>query len=187
MAFVRIALDGAGSYVKLELRTADDVSDLAKRVSAEFPHWGTPDKLALFLVAAGGKDTPPPSAMASARCLDQTGWSLEEAGVPSGAWLVARRRPHLLPPPSSRSRVLHSVIQGAQLRLGAAALRLGNCLFSGATRMLATSGASPAPVCGPGLLARQQPLDPVNGRLPRRSLSVGVGSDKDGDAAVKEE
>ena len=66
MAFVRIALDGAGSFVKLDLSTGDDVYDLAKRVSAEFPHWGTPDKLSLFLVAAGGQGHAP--SLSSGHC-----------------------------------------------------------------------------------------------------------------------
>ena len=42
----------------------------------------------LCLVAAGGDDMPFPSAVDSACCHDQIGWSLESAGVFSGAWLV---------------------------------------------------------------------------------------------------
>ena len=90
-SFVRIALAGAGSFAKMEIRADDDMSDLANRACAKFPHWGTADKLSLYLVAAGGKDTPSPSAVDSARHLDQIGWSLEDAGISSGAWLVARK------------------------------------------------------------------------------------------------
>ena len=89
-SFVRIALVGAGTFAKVEIRAGDDISDLAKRACTEFPHWGTADKLSLYLVAAGGKDTPSPSAVDSPRHLDQIGWSLEDAGISSGAWLVAR-------------------------------------------------------------------------------------------------
>ena len=85
-SFVRIAFAGAGSFAKMETRAGDDISDLAERACAKFPHWGTADKLSLYLVAAGGKDTPSPSAMDSARHLDQIGWSLEDAGISSGAW-----------------------------------------------------------------------------------------------------
>ena len=90
-SFVRIALAGAGSFAKMEIRAGDDISDLVKRASTEFPHWGTADKLSLYLVAAGGDDTPTPSAVDSARHLDQIGWSLTRAGISSGAWLVARK------------------------------------------------------------------------------------------------
>ena len=90
-SFVRIALVGAGSFAKMEIRAGDDISDLAKRACTDFPHWGTADKLSLYLVAAGGDDMPTPSAVDSARHLDQIGWSLTRAGISSGAWLVARK------------------------------------------------------------------------------------------------
>ena len=91
-SFVRIALVGAGTFAKLEIRAGDDISDLLRRACAEFPSWkADATQLSLYLVAAGGKDTPSASAVDCARHLDQTGWSLEDAGVSSGAWLVARR------------------------------------------------------------------------------------------------
>ena len=93
-SFVRIKVAGAGSFAKLETRADDDVSDLAQRACAKFPHWGVnAGQISLHLVAAGGDDLPPPSAVDSARHLDQVGWSLARAGVSSGAWLVARASP----------------------------------------------------------------------------------------------
>ena len=90
-SFVRIALAGAGSFAKMEIRAGDDISDLAKRACTEFPSWKADSaQLSLYLVAAGGDDMPPPSAVDSARHLDQIGWSLTRAGISSGAWLVAR-------------------------------------------------------------------------------------------------
>ena len=90
-SFVRIALAGAGNYAEVNIVEGDTVSRLADRASSKFPHWGTADRLTLYLVAAGGKDTPSASAVDCARHLDQIGWSLKDAGVSSGAWLVARR------------------------------------------------------------------------------------------------
>ena len=89
-SFVRIALAGASSFVEVNIVEGDTISRLAKRACTEFPHWGTADKLSLYLVAAGGDDVPSPSAVDSARHLDQIGWSLTRAGISSGAWLVAR-------------------------------------------------------------------------------------------------
>ena len=91
-SFVRIALVGAGSFAKMEIHAGDDISDLAKRACAEFPSWKADSaQLSLYLVAAGGDDMPPTSAVVSARHLDQVGWSLSRAGISSGAWLVARK------------------------------------------------------------------------------------------------
>ena len=69
----------------------DTISRLAKRACVKFPHWGTADKLSLYLVAAGGNKKPSQQAVDSARHLDEIGFSLEDAGVFSGAWLVARK------------------------------------------------------------------------------------------------
>ena len=91
-SFVRIVLAGAGSFAKMEIRAGDDISDLAERACAKFSHWGVnAGQISLYLVAAGGDDMPPPSAVDSARHLDQIGWSLTRAGISSGAWLVARK------------------------------------------------------------------------------------------------
>jgi hypothetical protein len=91
-SFVRIALAGAGSFAKMEIRAGDDIADVADRACAEFSHWGAnAGQIALYLVDAVGDDLPPPSAVDSARHLDQIGWSLTRAGVSSGAWLVARK------------------------------------------------------------------------------------------------
>ena len=70
----------------------DTISRLAERACVKFSHWGVnAGQISLYLVAAGGKDTPSSSAVDSARHLDQIGWSLEDAGISSGAWLVARK------------------------------------------------------------------------------------------------
>jgi hypothetical protein len=90
-SFVRIALAGVGTFVKVEIFAGDDISDLVERACAKYPHWGTADKLSLYLVAPGGDDMPSPSAVDSARHLYQIGWSLENSGVSSGAWLMARK------------------------------------------------------------------------------------------------
>ena len=90
-SFVRIALAGVGSFAEVNIVEGDTISRLAKRACSEFPHWGTADKLSLYLVAAGGDDMPTPSAVDSASHLDQIGWSLTRAGISSGAWLVARK------------------------------------------------------------------------------------------------
>jgi len=93
--FVRIALAGAGSsFAKMEIRASDDISDLTERACIKFPHWGTADKLSLYLVAAGGDEDPTEEAisavLSSGRRLGFR-WSLGRAGISSGAWLVARK------------------------------------------------------------------------------------------------
>jgi hypothetical protein len=93
-SFVRIALAGAGSFAKMEIRAGDDISDLVERACVKFPHWGTADKLSLYLVAAGGKDEPTEeaiSAVLSSGGRLGVGWSIEDAGISSGTWLVARK------------------------------------------------------------------------------------------------
>jgi hypothetical protein len=91
-SFVRIALAGAGTFVEVDIVEGDTVSRLAKRACAELSHWRVnAAQIALYLVAAGGDDLPAPSAVDSARHLDQIGWSLVRAGISSGAWLVARK------------------------------------------------------------------------------------------------
>ena len=92
-SFVRIALAGAGSFAEVNIVEGDTISRLAERACVKFPHWGTADKLALYLVAAGGDDMPPPSAVDSARHLDQIGWSLTRAGISSArGWWRAKSR-----------------------------------------------------------------------------------------------
>jgi len=95
VSFVRIALSGAGSFAKMEIRADDDISDLAKRACTEFSHWGmNAGQISLYLVAAGGKDEPTEeaiSAVLSSSGRLGVGWSLEDAGISSGAWLVARK------------------------------------------------------------------------------------------------
>ena len=92
MSFVRIVLAGAGSFAVLDIVEGDTIGHLAERACAKFSHWGVnAGQISLYLVAAGGDDLPPPSAVDSARHLDQIGWSLTRTGISSGAWLVARK------------------------------------------------------------------------------------------------
>ena len=91
-SFVRIALADAGSFAIMGIVEGDTIGHLAERACVKFSHWGmNAAQISLYLVAAGGDDLPTPSAVDSARHLDQIGWSLSRAGVSSGAWLVARK------------------------------------------------------------------------------------------------
>ena len=91
-SIVRIALAGAGSFAEVNIVEGDTISRLVERACVKFPSWRADSaQLSLYLVAAGGDDMPPPSAVDSARHLDQIGWSLTRAGISSGAWLVARK------------------------------------------------------------------------------------------------
>ena len=60
-----------------------------------FQHWGVnAGQISLYLVAKGGKDEPAEeaiSAVLSSGGRLGVGWSLEDAGISSGAWLVARK------------------------------------------------------------------------------------------------
>jgi hypothetical protein len=212
MSFVRIALAGEGSFSKLEIRAGDDISDLKERVCAKFPHWGTADKLALYLVTAVGDDLPPPSAVDFACHLDQIGWSLSRAGISSGAWVVARkiadggatsaprahgcgrlhspqRGPYLLSP-YAISHVALSALQATHHWLAATVLRVGNILFSAASGMESVGVSSPrrASLHESRVLDGRQPLDSnVGGRLPRRALDFGLDSGDSGRGPLKEE
>ena len=94
-SFVRIALAGAGSFAKMEIRAGDDISDLAERACAKFSHWGVnAGQISLYLVAAGGDEEPAMeaiSAVLSGGGRLGVGWSLSRAEISSGAWLVARK------------------------------------------------------------------------------------------------
>ena len=91
-SFVRIALADAGSFAIMGIVEGDTIGHLAERACIKFPSWKADSaQISLYLVAAGGDDLPTPSAVDSARHLDQIGWSLSRAGVSSGAWLVARK------------------------------------------------------------------------------------------------
>ena len=71
-SFVRIALAGAGSFAKIEIRAGDDISDLVERACVKFPSWKADSaQLSLYLAAAGGDDIPTPSAIDSARHLGE--------------------------------------------------------------------------------------------------------------------
>jgi len=94
-SFVRIALAGAGTFAEVNIVEGDTISRLAKRACAEFPSWGVnAAQISLYLVAAGGKDEPTEeaiSAVLSSGGRLGVGWSLEDAGISSGTWLVARK------------------------------------------------------------------------------------------------
>ena len=91
-SYVRIALAGMGSFAVLDIVEGDTIGHLSERACVKFPSWKADSaQLSLYLVAAEGDDTPPPSAVDSARHLDQIGWSLARAKIASGAWLVARK------------------------------------------------------------------------------------------------
>ena len=94
-SFVRIALAGAGSFAKMEIRAGDDISDLVERACAKFPSWKADSaQLSLYLVAAGGDEEPAEeaiSAVLSSGGRLGVGWSLSRAEISSGAWLVARK------------------------------------------------------------------------------------------------
>ena len=93
-SFVRIALAGAGSFAEVNIVEGDTISRLAKRTCTDFPHWGTADKLSLYLVAAGGDEEPAEEAISTVLLSGGrlgVGWSLSRAEISSGAWLVARK------------------------------------------------------------------------------------------------
>jgi hypothetical protein len=94
-SFVRVALAGAGSFAKMEIRAGDDIADVADRACAKFTHWGAnAGQIALYLAAAGGDEEPAEEAISAMLASDGrlgVGWSLTRAGVSSGAWLVARK------------------------------------------------------------------------------------------------
>ena len=93
------ALDGldrpAAGPTRMPQRRRRRWGELFRNVhTPELPSWRSDSaQLSLHLVAAGGDDLPPPTALASARHLGQPGWPLARAGVSSGAWLLARASP----------------------------------------------------------------------------------------------
>lgn len=208
MSFVRIALAGAGTFVEVNIVEGDEgdtISRLTKRVSAEFPHWGTADMLSLYLVAPGGDDMPSPSAVDSARHLNQIGWSLESSGVSSGAWLVARKimdggasfscatltqlspqcRAYLLSP-YSISHVAHSALRATHYWLTTVVLRVGDSLLSAAP---GTENADvfisrwDTPCESRGLDGQEHDSDPGGHRM----LNFGVDSAESGRGSLKKE
>ena len=93
--FVRIKLDGVGFFAEVSIAEGDTVSRLADRACTKFSHWGVnAGQIALYLVAAGGSKEPSGEAISAVLSSGErlgVGLSLEEAGIPSGAWLVARK------------------------------------------------------------------------------------------------
>jgi hypothetical protein len=89
------------TFGKVPIDAADDVSDVAARACAAFG-WGAPTRARLYLAAAGGAAAPTEAAIAAAlgdaaRRLGE-GTPLADAGVASGAWLLA----HIPPMPAVR-------------------------------------------------------------------------------------
>ena len=91
--FVRVKSTGDEAYAEVDVPggSATSVSRLAALACAASPHWAVgASAVALSLVDAVGDDLPTPAAEAAAVRIFQVGWTLERAGVRSGAWLVAR-------------------------------------------------------------------------------------------------
>jgi hypothetical protein len=181
-SFVRIALAGAGSFAKMEIRAGDDISDLAKRACAEFPSWKADSaQLSLYLVAAGGKDEPTEEAISAVLSSGRlgVGWSLEDAGIFSGAWLLA----HTI-------HVAHSALQATRYWLTAVVLRVGSSLFSASSGMenVGVSSYRWATTHESRVLdGRQEHDSNVGGHLPRRMLNFGVDSGENVVGTLKEE
>jgi hypothetical protein len=109
-ALIKLAADAAPAegevFAELALAPGDTVARLAERACAKFG-WGVPTRARLFLVPRepGADEPPSPSDEARAAELTRTHWTLERAGVASGAWLLARvlapaaAAPPALPPP----------------------------------------------------------------------------------------
>jgi hypothetical protein len=96
-AFIRVRLAGVGCFGELGILEDDTIARVTDRACAKFPSWrADAAQLHLYLVADGGDDEPSDDA-ASAALSGGTrlgaGWTLKRAGVPSGAWLVARVTP----------------------------------------------------------------------------------------------
>ncbi len=85
-------------YAELEMRAGDTVARLAARACKEFKRWEVDaDQLRLYLVPHKGKENPTRIQEEEAELLDKPAYSLEEARVANGAWLLARASP-LAPP-----------------------------------------------------------------------------------------
>lgn len=88
---------GDENFAKLWLTPAcRDVADVKALACAGFG-WGAPTRVALFLVAEGGDDTPSDELIAA--CVAERtnrlgeGKLLERAGVKSGSWIAALEAP----------------------------------------------------------------------------------------------
>ena len=78
-------------YAELEMRAGDTVARLAARACKEFQRWAVDaDQLLLYLVPHTGKENPTKTEEEDAALLDKPAYSLEEARVANGAWLLAR-------------------------------------------------------------------------------------------------
>ena len=81
-------------YAKVTTEASDDVADLTKRACSEFPRWGADAgqvRLHLVVHPSGGDE---PTEEAEVAALDgqrlQSAWTLADAGIVSGSWLLAR-------------------------------------------------------------------------------------------------
>ena len=101
-------------FAKVQLEGCADVADVVVRACKEFPRWGVDaGQVRLFLAAAGGKNAPPPEALVAAAadpasCLG-VGWTLDDAGIAPGCWLLAR----VPPPAAAPGAFLFARLQGA--------------------------------------------------------------------------
>jgi hypothetical protein len=94
--FIKRAGGGASpdeTFAKVEVYTDDDVADLAARACDKFG-WGAPTQARLFLASAGGNVAPTQPEIDAVLRDDGKrlgeGLPLVDAGVGSGAWLLAR-------------------------------------------------------------------------------------------------
>jgi hypothetical protein len=133
------------SYVPV-LLTADvlDVGFLALKICADFPRWGVDaGQVALFLAAPGG--TAAPTRREAAAVLGDAakrlgeGMALQEAGIVSGAWLLAR-----VPPPAAPGASLGDAGGAADLLAGLVQALPARILALMQAGDRATSPSSPA-------------------------------------------
>ena len=89
--FIKRANDAPADevFAKLTVHAGDFVADLAERACTKFG-WGVPTQMRLYLVPHAGKENPTADAETSAKALDKPAYSLADAGIASGSWLLAR-------------------------------------------------------------------------------------------------
>ena len=83
------SLDADEVFAPLSIDGVASVGLLAKRACAEFG-WGVPTQMRLYLVPHAGKENPTADEETSAEALDKPAYSLADAGIASGSWLLAR-------------------------------------------------------------------------------------------------
>ena len=167
-SFVRIALAGAGTFAKMEIRAGDDISDLAKRACIKFSHWGVnATQISFYLVAAGGDEEPTEEAISAV--LSSLAWAglSRTLGFP----LVARK---------NVCGAAHSALQATHYWLTAVILRVVNSLMEN------VGVVSPQWASYHESRVLDGRHDHVGGHLPRRVLNFGVDSGECAGGTLKE-